>query len=145
MLGEKSPSIKITHNRRDMIRPGSLSPFLLKKLNAKYHFDDEDRQSSSRSRSRGRKRNKDSETLSNVQDNEIPAPSVGVETIRNLLLKEPVGKRLASFKKHELEFTSYLRPVLQSEIFDQDGDGWNFLATHVQDNPTIFQNVLKER
>ena len=67
------------------------------------------------------------------------------ETIRDLLQKEPIGQRFNSFKKHNLEFTSYLRPVLREEIFDEENEGWSFVATHVQQNNQMFHEVLKER
>lgn len=76
---------------------------------------------------------------------EAPAPYVQKETIRNLLQEEPVDTRFESLLKHHLEFMSYLRPVLKEEVFDQEGDGWGFLATHVVQNNKMFHDILKER
>ena len=49
-------------------------------------------------------------------------------------------------KEDQLEFMSYLRPVLKDVDFDDgEGDGWGFLATHVQQNPQMFADILQER
>ena len=46
----------------------------------------------------------------------------------------------------QLEFMSYLRPVLKEGSFDDGaGEGWDFLAEHVQQNPRMFKDILKER
>ena len=47
---------------------------------------------------------------------------------------------------NQLEFMSYLRPILQDTHFDEgEGEGWGFLSTHVQQNPYMFKDILKER
>ena len=47
---------------------------------------------------------------------------------------------------NQLEFMSYLRPTLKDTHFDDgDGEGWGFLATHVQQNTHMFADILKER
>ena len=49
-------------------------------------------------------------------------------------------------KDHTVEFTSYLRPVLKDTHFDDgSGEGWGFLATHVQQNVQMFEEILKQR
>ena len=70
-------------------------------------------------------------------------PYVVKETISNLLHSEPMGERYEGLKKHRLEFMSYLRPLLQEG--KDDGEGWTFLYTHVQDNIAMFHKILEER
>ena len=40
---------------------------------------------------------------------------------------------------------SYLRPILRDEMFKQEGDGWDFLATHVFANQEMFRKILQKR
>ena len=49
-------------------------------------------------------------------------------------------------RMHQLEFMSYLKPVLKDQKFDDgEGEGWGFLATHVQQNAALFKDILEER
>ena len=43
IFGQRSPRITVSHNRQGAAKVGSLSPDLLKKLNDKHHFDDNER------------------------------------------------------------------------------------------------------
>ena len=84
--------------------------------------------------------------FSNEVDKSLPEQSIEQNTIRNLLEQEPVKQRFKSMRQHQLEFMSYLRPVLKDQHFDDgDGEGWGFLATHVQQNTQMFADILKER
>ena len=57
-----------------------------------------------------------------------------------------MATRFKSMRAFQLEFMSYLRPVLRDEKFDDGyGEGWCFLATHVNQNEAMFRDILKER
>ena len=63
-----------------------------------------------------------------------------------MLEQEPVDKRFKDMRAFQLEFMSYLRPVLKDEKFDDgSGEGWGFLASHVNQNEAMFRDILKER
>ena len=44
-----------------------------------------------------------------------------------------------------MEFMSYLRPVLQEDIFPELHHGWAFLASHINSHNNLFQKVLNQR
>ena len=81
-----------------------------------------------------------------VEEVARPKQTVTSDTILGVIEKEPISKRFSSMREHQLEFMSYLRPVLKDSQFDDgDGEGWGFLAGHVQQNSQVFVEILKER
>ena len=74
---------------------------------------------------------------------EEDAPSfIEIATLRNLLTKVPCKDKIEVTAKEKLEFMSYLRPILRDEMFRQEGNGWDFLTTHVFANQEMFRKIL---
>ena len=150
ILIERSPVITVSYNRKNADKVGSLSTELLKKLNDKHHFDDDEGVNSQGSR-RSRK-NFFTNKISQEEQTRVETQTsrkvniTGQETLRDLLEQEPLKNRFKSMMGNQLEFMSYLRPILKDTHFDDDdGEGWGFLSTHVQQNPYMFKDILKER
>ena len=57
----------------------------------------------------------------------------------------PAREKIEVTAKERLEFMQYLRPVLKDEMFRQEGEGWDFLATHVFANQEMFRKILYKR
>ena len=108
ILVERSPVITVSYNRKNADKVGSLSTELLKKLNDKHHFDDDEGVNSQGSR-RSRKNfwvNKISkEEVARVETLTTRRTNItGQETLRNLLEQEPLKNRFKSMMSNQLEF-----------------------------------------
>ena len=78
----------------------------------------------------------------------LPEPEsvTTIQTVRELLTKEPIADRFDYMDKHYIEFMSYLRPILKDNInTSAENSGWGFLTKHVCCNIELFREVLKER
>ena len=89
IFGQRSPRITVSHNRIAAQKIGSLSPDLLKKLNAKHHFDDESR-ANTPSRKKVIRMQAVSQPSSQkptpaVEQEQTPRQYIEKETIRDLL------------------------------------------------------------
>ena len=147
---ERSPVVTVSYNRKNAYKVGSLSTELIQKLNDKFHFDDDEVVNSTGSKTSKKNVTPTKKSKIDLQPKleVLPKrePIIGQESIRNLLEQEPIRNRFKSMTQCQLEFMSYLRPVLKDGSFDDgSGEGWEFLSTHVQKNLKMFKEILKER
>ena len=147
-MGERSPRISVSYNRRSPKGIGSISPDLLAKLAPPPEPMPTLQMAKKSSGAFDSNRNISSMLLNKDEFPEpepvIPDPKVEIQTIRNILCSEPIEERFDSLEKHNIEFQSYLRPVLKENVF-KSGGSWDFLQNNVFKNDELFKKILKER
>ena len=48
-------------------------------------------------------------------------------------------------ESEQMEFMTYLRPVLKEDVFPELHNGWKFLQSHIYSKNLVFQKVLNQR
>ena len=65
--------------------------------------------------------------------------------VSDLLHQLPYDERHRMTESEQMEFMTYLRPVLKEDVFPELHNGWKFLQSHIYSKNLVFQKVLNQR